>query len=119
MKHNESGTHIKIGMYRKNGYIYILVADSGRRIPGELAEHLFEPFTKGDVSRKSGSGSGLGLSIAKKIIEMHGFQMDFYTTAGREKNSADCRLYKRICHPESRTTATTHPSRHGTKSAGQ
>ena len=70
MKHNESGTHIKIGMYRKNGYIYILVADSGRRIPGELAEHLFEPFTKGDVSRKSGSGSGLGLSIAKKIIEM-------------------------------------------------
>ncbi len=33
MKHNESGTHIKIGMYRKNGYIYILVADSGRRIP--------------------------------------------------------------------------------------
>ena len=69
MKHNESGTHIKIGMYRKNGYIYILVADSGRRIPGELAEHLFEPFTKGDASRKSGSGSGLGLSIAKKIIE--------------------------------------------------
>ena len=85
MKHNESGTHIKIGMYRKNGYIYILVADSGRRIPGELAEHLFEPFTKGDVSRKSGSGSGLGLSIAKKIIEMHGFQMDFIQQLDEKK----------------------------------
>ncbi len=85
MKHNERGTHIKIGMYRKNGYIYILVADSGRRIPGELAEHLFEPFTKGDVSRKSGSGSGLGLSIAKKIIEMHGFQMDFIQQLDEKK----------------------------------
>ena len=85
MKHNESGTHIKIGMYRKNGYIYILVADSGRRIPGELAEHLFEPFTKGDVSRKSGSGSGLGLSIAKKIIEMHGFQMNFIQQLDEKK----------------------------------
>ena len=85
MKHNESGTHIKIGMYRKNGYIYILVADSGRRIPGELAEHLFEPFTKGDVSRKSGSGSGLGLSIAKKILEMHGFQMDFIQQLDEKK----------------------------------
>ena len=69
----------------KNGYIYILVADSGRRIPGELAEHLFEPFTKGDVSRKSGSGSGLGLSIAKKIIEMHGFQMDFIQQLDEKK----------------------------------
>ena len=85
MKHNERGTHKKIGMYRKNGYIYILVADSGRRIPGELAEHLFEPFTKGDVSRKSGSGSGLGLSIAKKIIEMHGFQMDFIQQPDEKK----------------------------------
>ena len=65
MKHNESGTHIKIGMYRKNGYIYILVADSGRRIPGELAEHLFEPFTK--------------------VIEMHGFQMDFIQQLDEKK----------------------------------
>ena len=52
MKHNESGTHIKIGMYRKNGYIYILVADSGRRIPGELAEHLFEPLQRRCIQKK-------------------------------------------------------------------
>ena len=50
-----------------------------------LTEHLFEPFTKGDVSRKSGSGSGLGLSIAKKIIEMHGFQMDFIQQLDEKK----------------------------------
>ena len=84
MKHNESGTHIKIGMYRKNGYIYILVADSGRRIPGELAEHLFEPF-KGDVSRKSGSGSGLGLSIAKKSLKCMDFKWILYNSWTRKK----------------------------------
>ena len=85
LKHNEAGTKIKIGMYRENGYIYILVADGGKRIPGELAEHLFEPFAKGDMSRKSGSGSGLGLSIAKKIVEMHGFQMELIQQLDEKK----------------------------------
>ena len=85
MKHNEAGTKIKISMYRENGYIYILVADGGKRIPGELAEHLFEPFAKGDMSRKSGSGSGLGLSIAKKIVEMHGFQMELIQQLDEKK----------------------------------
>lgn len=85
LKHNEAGTKIKISMYRENGYIYILVADGGKRIPGELAEHLFEPFAKGDMSRKSGSGSGLGLSIAKKIVEMHGFQMELIQQLDEKK----------------------------------
>ena len=85
LKHNEAGTKIKISMYRENGYIYILVADGGKRIPGELAEHLFEPFAKGDMSRKSGSGSGLGLSIAKKIAEMHGFQMELIQQLDEKK----------------------------------
>jgi signal transduction histidine kinase len=50
-----------------------MVADTGRRIPDEKAEHLFEPFMMGDESRNSKGGTGLGLSIAKKIVEMHGY----------------------------------------------
>ena len=47
-----------------------IVADNGEAIQKEFSEHLFEPFTKGDASRKGGSGSGLGLSIAKSIIKL-------------------------------------------------
>lgn len=50
----------------------IAVADSGDSIPQELAEHLFDPFVMGDESRSSRGGSGLGLSIARKVVEMHG-----------------------------------------------
>lgn len=48
------------------------IADTGVKIDHDIAVHLFEPFVQGDASRTSGSGSGLGLSITRKIVEMHG-----------------------------------------------
>lgn len=50
----------------------ITVADDGEPIDPEFAEHIFDPFTRGDRARTSEGGSGLGLGIAKKIVEMHG-----------------------------------------------
>lgn len=53
----------------------ITVADDGMQIDEELAEHIFEPFSRGDKARSTEGGSGLGLSIASKIIEMHGGEL--------------------------------------------
>lgn len=50
----------------------ITVADDGEPIDPDFAEHIFEPFTRADSARTSEGGSGLGLGIAKKIVEMHG-----------------------------------------------
>lgn len=50
----------------------ITVADDGEQIAEELAEHIFEPFSRGDKARSTRGGSGLGLSIASKIVQMHG-----------------------------------------------
>lgn len=50
----------------------ITVADDGDPINPDFAEHIFEPFTRADRARTSEGGSGLGLGIAKKIVEMHG-----------------------------------------------
>ena len=77
MRHNPAGTHIGLYLCRRDERIYVMVADSGPFIPEELETHLFEPFAKGDASRKSGGGSGLGLSIAKRVVEMHGWKMLF------------------------------------------
>jgi signal transduction histidine kinase len=51
--------------------VQIEVADTGVGIPTRDRERVFEPFFRGDVSRGS-SGSGLGLSICRAIIEVHG-----------------------------------------------
>lgn len=49
----------------------LTVADEGDPIDPALAAHIFEPFTRGDRARSTQGGSGLGLGIAKKIVEMH------------------------------------------------
>lgn len=57
--------------------IRIIAADSGPKISEELCDNLFEPFVVSDISRSARNGSGLGLSISKKIIERHGGKMDY------------------------------------------
>ena len=71
-KHNCAGTKIKISMKNGLGYWMIKVLDSGEKIDESLMEHLFDPFVMGDESRNSRGGSGLGLSISKKVMDMHG-----------------------------------------------
>lgn len=51
--------------------VWIIVGDSGEQIEDEVAKQIFEPFVMGDASRSSHGGSGLGLSISSKIIQMH------------------------------------------------
>ena len=50
----------------------LTVADDGMEIEPEFAEHIFEPFSRADKARTTKGGSGLGLSITAKIVEMHG-----------------------------------------------
>ncbi|MDE6601159.1 MAG: HAMP domain-containing histidine kinase [Lachnospiraceae bacterium] len=50
----------------------LTVADEGAPVEPAFAAHIFEPFARGDKARSSKGGTGLGLGIAKKIVEMHG-----------------------------------------------
>lgn len=76
LKHNEAGTEIIVKLENALDEIHISVSDNGKMIPPMIADHIFEPFVMADVSRESKGGSGLGLSIAKKIVQMHGWTLE-------------------------------------------
>lgn len=62
------------------GYAEIVVADDGPGIPVSLREKVFEPFFKADDARNSADrvGFGLGLSIARDIVEGHGGEIALF-----------------------------------------
>lgn len=51
--------------------IQIIIADDGPKIPKDLQTTIFDSFVVGERSRNTKNGSGLGLSISKRIIERH------------------------------------------------
>ncbi len=76
IRHNPKETTIVLSMEEETAGVRIIIADDGNVIPDDISRNIFEPFAKGDSSRRSG-GSGLGLSIAKKVINMHGWDLKF------------------------------------------
>ena len=63
---------IAITSDRRGDASVLTVHDSGRGVPDDQLALVFDRFYKGDASRRSTGGSGLGLSIVKAIIERHG-----------------------------------------------
>lgn len=90
VKHNSPGTKIEIRMKKEFGSWIIKVMDSGEKIEEALVEHLFDPFVMGDESRNSRSGSGLGLSVSKKVIDMHGGRLWLEQPTESEYTKAFC-----------------------------
>lgn len=75
IKHNPAGTKIGLLLFGKTNEWKLYVADTGIAIDEKTAEDIFEPFVTGDESRQSKGGSGLGLSIARKVTRLHGFDL--------------------------------------------
>lgn len=66
-------TEIKVCLTKNNKEIVLNVENYGRTISSEKLEHIFEQFFRLDSARSSSTGgAGLGLAIAKEIVELHG-----------------------------------------------
>ena len=82
IRHNAAGTEVALMTVRQAGMVYVAVADTGAALT-EDPDDLFQPFTRGDASRSAKGGSGLGLSICKRVADMHGFGFTLVQPYGR------------------------------------
>lgn len=84
-RHTPAGTAVSVALSVEQSDAVMTVRDNGPGIPEELQSRLFDRFVRGDSSRtRSGGqgGSGLGLSIAKALVDAHGGSLSVSSRPG-------------------------------------
>jgi histidine kinase len=73
IQYTPGGGSVTVSARREDGWMRVEVADTGIGIAPEHLPHLFERFYRIDRSRaRAGGGSGLGLTIARRLVDAHG-----------------------------------------------
>ncbi|MBD3292647.1 MAG: PAS domain S-box protein, partial [Armatimonadia bacterium] len=85
LKYTDSGGHIRICALAKNGNVEVHVSDDGRGIAPEIQDDIFSEFVRAAEDGKSGGqmGIGLGLYMARRIIEEHGGEITVESVVGQ------------------------------------
>ena len=78
IKFSDEGKSVKIQLGKSNsGKVSISITNTGEYIPSELQKKIFERFYRIESSRnRKTGGAGLGLSVVKSIVEMHGGEIE-------------------------------------------
>lgn len=71
VKYSAGGTDIRLTAEKQGRFAVVAVADSGPDIPADKLPHIFDRFYRADEARTDGDSFGLGLPIAKAIIDAH------------------------------------------------
>ena len=75
IKFSPNGGKIEVAISQDNEKTYISVSNEGKPIPPDVQAHIFDRFYQGDKSHAT-AGNGLGLSIVKKIVDLHKGRVD-------------------------------------------
>ncbi len=83
IRHTPGGGRILVNVMEQEGVIKVTVSDTGEGIPPEDLSHMFERFYRVDKSRsRATGGSGLGLTIARRLVEAHGGTIEVQSKVG-------------------------------------
>jgi signal transduction histidine kinase len=82
IKYTSAGGEVTISAAEENEVVRFLVSDTGRGIPAEFLDRVFDQFFR-VPGQEITSGEGLGLTIAREIVEAHGGTMSVESREGK------------------------------------
>jgi PAS domain S-box-containing protein len=110
VKFTPKGGRVQLRLERVNSHIEIVVSDTGIGIRKDFLPYVFERFRQGESgpARKTG-GLGLGLSIVRHIVEMHGGLVTAESAGEGEGSTFTVTLPIMIVQPSATRRAREHP----------
>jgi signal transduction histidine kinase len=82
LRHTPTGGTVRLAANSQNQQLVLQVHDTGAGIASEDLPHVFDRFYRGDKSRTESGESGLGLAIARSIVEAHNGRISASSTPG-------------------------------------
>ncbi len=110
VKFTNKGDRVEIRLERVNSHLEIVVSDTGAGIRKDFLPFVFERFRQADAgpARKAG-GLGLGLSIVRHLVEMHGGSVHADSAGPGQGSTFTVRLPIMIVQPSPATRKREHP----------
>ena len=110
VKFSSRGARVQVRLQRVNSHLELIVSDTGAGIRTDFLPFVFERFRQADAgpTRKTG-GLGLGLSIVRHIVELHGGSVEADSAGLGEGATFTVRLPMMIVQPSSTTPKREHP----------
>jgi CheY-like chemotaxis protein len=101
-------------LQRVNSHVEITVSDTGIGIREDFLPHLFERFRQGDsTTTRAHGGLGLGLAIARRIVELHGGRIQAFSPGEGQGSTFRVELPVMIVHAPLEPERRIHPRTDG------
>jgi signal transduction histidine kinase len=82
VKFTPHGGDIVVATERRNGYARVSVSDTGPGVAPQDRERIFEQFQQTELGVRHGEGTGLGLALSRRLVELHGGRIWVESAAG-------------------------------------
>ena len=110
VKFTPRGGRVQLRLQRVNSHVEISVSDTGIGIREAFLPHLFERFRQGDsTTTRAHGGLGLGLAIARRIVELHGGRIEAFSPGEGKGSTFRVHLPVMIVHADLDIERGVHP----------
>jgi signal transduction histidine kinase len=82
LRFTQAGGKVSISTENHPGKVLVKVADTGPGIPLQIRDYLFERYAQWTVNGAAPGSAGLGLAVAKEIVEAHGGRIFVKSSVG-------------------------------------